>query len=174
MDIKRPPGYRYLSEIVFELRRTCPNYWQKKKFYQYTVTSRVHGQQPLSILQVIETIRLSIYSVLIPEITCRHPRYRGPTLLVWQKAWPNKLFFFSQYFDIYLISRIQNIYSSELLRFLRPQPAFYDCPFFSKFWDSIRKQYSVCSPLGDPTTTCWGCQIYELWLYKYFWLIEWI
>ena len=91
MDIKRPPGYRYLSEIVFELRRTCPNYWQKKKFNQYTVTSRVRGQQPLSILQVIETIRLSIYSVLIPEITCRHPRYRGPTLILYVLPWVTQL-----------------------------------------------------------------------------------
>ena len=38
MDITRPPLNDYLSEIRFELWRTCPNYWWKKKFYQHTVT----------------------------------------------------------------------------------------------------------------------------------------
>ena len=32
MDITRPPGQGYLTEI----RRTCPNYW--RKFHQHTVT----------------------------------------------------------------------------------------------------------------------------------------
>ena len=30
MDITRPPEHGYLSECVFELRRTCPNYKWKK------------------------------------------------------------------------------------------------------------------------------------------------
>ena len=48
MDITRAlPLADILVKYGFELRRRCPKYWRKKKFYQHTVTLGISRENSL-------------------------------------------------------------------------------------------------------------------------------
>ena len=48
MDITRAlPLADILVKYGFELRRRCPKYWRKKKFYQHTVTLRISRENSI-------------------------------------------------------------------------------------------------------------------------------